>query len=661
MSYRRVLSVIAVLGLAVIFLIRLNGIDDRPLSRDEYYSATAVQRILETGAPAFHEGGYYPRALPLQYVNAAICKILGEDEASHRLLAVVFSVLSIPFLFLLARKFVPWQMALAVTFIFALSSWQTEFSRFARMYSALQFTTLLFFYAYYRVFREGSRRWTLVPYLAICFAITLHDLGILLIPFLLVAPWVGGEERAKPAKGAIARNLAAATMVGIFGLGWRKFSSVIWDSGVSNQYPQGWEPEGKYGLADKLQDSFSIPGIPWMAAFALFAVLLGGTWLVTLFRTRDQLEKAEVPLALATAIIAALFHQLALAGLAAGFLVWRNLSPSFYLKNPRILIGLAVIGVIGVIWLGSAFVFPGILEAVDAKSRSEALRLTFFAFPDLHRPTISPWTKWVPKITLLLAAGIALELWRMRNLPWSKLVWSPFWALAYFALVFGTVPTELTTTRYWFFLYPLMILTAGCGFYSLVSQLGGRLEPVAQAWIAAVVLFVPFLFTDDFFLKPLADPSNPNVIYRTGPFRKMSDHWYPRLDERSPGKVLSEQWEEGKTVVIPGVMSVSAYYIDDKIDPIMFMPRDEDERYRRQSRKGGTINNWSGFRLAGDLEELRTLTSKSENVLFSHILDEGFQSTPEEIWGDRIRSVEKIALSDDGRIETFSVMLRKAP
>jgi hypothetical protein len=68
----------------LVWTLRLDGLGERSLAWDEYYFAQSVGQILEQGVPAFETGGYYPRGLPLQYANAAICHIMGESETAQR-------------------------------------------------------------------------------------------------------------------------------------------------------------------------------------------------------------------------------------------------------------------------------------------------------------------------------------------------------------------------------------------------------------------------------------------------------------------------------------------------------------------------------------------------------------------------------------------------
>jgi hypothetical protein len=319
----------------------------------------------------------------------------------------------------------------------------------------------------------------------------------------------------------------------------------------------------------------------------------------------------------------------------------------------------AAIGLIGVGWIAFALINPAFLATAGGKSASESLRLLFFGFPDVYRPTISPWLQWVPAVAALIGLGFVVEILRIRHMPWSEMLWHPIWVCVFFAAVFGTVPTDTSTTRYWFILYPLMLLIAAMGIYHVACLIAGRLgrETAATGAIAGVAFLLVFLLTEDFKVRPLTHPDDPAVYYRTGRFKKLSDHWYPRSDERSPALLLAEAAKNGKTVVITSLMTASAYYFPEGVKPIIMMPRDTDPRYRRQARDQGRLNNWSGFPMAGDEEELRQMTAGRESILFARFVEPSHQKTPEEIWGPALKSMERVALSEDGRIETLSLSL----
>ena len=166
--------------------VRFDGLGSRPLTNDEYFTVTSVQQIVEKGVPEFPTGGYYGRALPLQYLQAGSVLLFGDNEFAHRLPAALFGVVTLVLLFFYARIFLPWPLAITCVGMLALSAWQIEFGRFSRMYAAFQCVTVAFFLAYHRAYFGGSEKLKYLPHALALVAITFHSLGVFLLPFLFL-------------------------------------------------------------------------------------------------------------------------------------------------------------------------------------------------------------------------------------------------------------------------------------------------------------------------------------------------------------------------------------------------------------------------------------------------------------------------------------------
>src|ERR687895_2306537 len=92
------------LALAVGIYFRLKGLGKSPLAIDEYYIASSVRNIFEHGLPQFDCGGYYTRGLLLQYLVAPLFKYGSNDELYFRLIIVISNILTIPAIYLLAKR-----------------------------------------------------------------------------------------------------------------------------------------------------------------------------------------------------------------------------------------------------------------------------------------------------------------------------------------------------------------------------------------------------------------------------------------------------------------------------------------------------------------------------------------------------------------------------
>ncbi|MGB6222644.1 ArnT family glycosyltransferase [Haloferula sp.] len=657
-SSRVVLLFAAIAGLTVLWFTRLDGLGDRPLSRDEYYSASAVQKVLEYGEPAFYGGGHYPRALSMQYGTAVVCKMFGENERNQRMLPALFGILLIPLFYFFSRQFLPLWLALAVSVMFALSSWQIEFSRFARMYTALQFFTLAFFYSYYLAFNKGKTAWRYVPHLMALAAISLHDLGVLLMPFLLVAPWIPSSD-GKRAQGKTRGRLAfAAVVTGGLAFAWLVFCRIWWNSGVVDPLPADWVPASG-GKLERLSGFVQIPGVDPLVSLLGFATLVTGSVVAIAWRFRRSLGEATLWIGVAVMVIASIFHLFALAAVAFGFLIWRHDFHLMVFKRPAMRWSLVITGICAVAWVVVALKVPALTEGIGGESRAGELRKALFGFPDFYRPGLSPWLKAMPVFTIIAILSGFYELWRIRKEPLNKVIWNPVWVVAVAVMAFGVTGTPLSVTRYWFFVFPFIFILPALA----LNHLGGRFikggETARGGLIPATALIVLMAITEEFNLRHLVATNSHDVVYRTGEFQKFSRHWYPRSDEELPAIELGQHAAPGTSVILSSMLTASVYYLPEGLKPAVYMRKDLDPRFARHSRKGGTMDRWSGLQLLTCPADLDAYTSETSRVILARVVKSRFQDLePEEIWAERLVSSKRIALSRDGRNEVLEITLR---
>ncbi|MGH9381488.1 MAG: glycosyltransferase family 39 protein [Thermoanaerobaculia bacterium] len=147
------LTVILVTGLAL----RLYRLGALGLAGDEDYLALTVRSILVNGIPDLPSGVFYPRALPLSYLTAGLVALFGTSEAVLRLPSVLFSMLSIAGVYLLGRRWISPRVALLAALFMAVSNWEVEVGRFARMYEMLSASCLLSLVFLARAIERRSR------------------------------------------------------------------------------------------------------------------------------------------------------------------------------------------------------------------------------------------------------------------------------------------------------------------------------------------------------------------------------------------------------------------------------------------------------------------------------------------------------------------------
>jgi hypothetical protein len=206
------ITIVMLIGcLAVGFWLRFRHLGDLGLVNDEGVQAQAVQRTLERGVPIFASGLFYTRGVPFLYAQAGTAKLFGLDEFSLRLPSVVFGTVTIWAAFLLGKMLYGPRVGLLTAAMMTFSVWEIEMSRFARFYTAFQFTylvSLLCFYRWQVAGEKAYRPWFIV---SAFLAIMMHDLGAMLaMSFVAILP-----SALYPLRRKVTLALSALAMIAL--------------------------------------------------------------------------------------------------------------------------------------------------------------------------------------------------------------------------------------------------------------------------------------------------------------------------------------------------------------------------------------------------------------------------------------------------------------
>lgn len=172
------------------FYLRISNVGYLGFGGDEDITSIAVKGILEYGYPLFPTGMIYLRSLPFLYLSALSVKVFGFSEFALRLPTVAFSTGLIALGYLFVARLFNKRLALLVAFGLAVSPWEVEMGRLARMYAPFAFFYLLTLFSFVRAYIDGERRWRFVTALLAIVTCMLHSLGftlalIFLFPLLL--------------------------------------------------------------------------------------------------------------------------------------------------------------------------------------------------------------------------------------------------------------------------------------------------------------------------------------------------------------------------------------------------------------------------------------------------------------------------------------------
>ena len=177
--------IILIFVVSIALWLRTRGLGSLGFYGDEETTALAVQGILKDGYPHMPSGMPYGRAAPYSYLVAGFAYLFGMNEFSVRLPSAVFGTLSIPLLYLFSRRFFGFFPAILASWFLAFSSWHIIFSRMGRMYAMFLFFFLLSVLLFHYGYIGGRKRFRAYAFFSALFTMTLHMLGILLVPLCL--------------------------------------------------------------------------------------------------------------------------------------------------------------------------------------------------------------------------------------------------------------------------------------------------------------------------------------------------------------------------------------------------------------------------------------------------------------------------------------------
>ncbi len=190
---------------------------------DEYSSILAGMSILRTGGiPELPSGVLYPSGSLFSYLEAAVIGVFGFSDIVARLPSLLVSAITLPLLYVLARRMLNRRVALLSVALLAMHPEAVVWGGRARMYALLQLLVLLTLYSIYRSVvqappdRDGQPApawpWVLC-FVAATFA---QDEAILLLPILWFAALIvqGPRWFLRPTE-VLLQVLVPAAAVGI--------------------------------------------------------------------------------------------------------------------------------------------------------------------------------------------------------------------------------------------------------------------------------------------------------------------------------------------------------------------------------------------------------------------------------------------------------------
>ena len=607
-----VLAAVAACSLGLGGWARFRGLGSAPLAVDEFFIVRSVENLLQHGLPQFACGGLYMRGLLLQY-GAAFLTLLGlSSTTAPRIISGLCSLLSLPAAFLVARRVGGIASALLAVSVLALSVWETEMARFARMYAPFQAVFLWYLVYFLRWSVDGDHRAGRAMAILTVVGAVLWEGGLLLaianfIPLALRRPSL---QLTRADWRAVAGYLALLIAVYWFiATDFRAFHSMP-------AFPSDYDPLS----IDSIPERF--PTMPalwitllskrvWLALFAM--TLFSCVAAVGLLWRRGELARTST-LLLMTALAAALAHQfivtaaMLLLPMLFRFSAWRELTCKKAWPAYTALILCAAF------WVSFAY-----LNRVPASDMSSAknlltIALPLVSFPDVVNQLIVPWAPAVPALGLglvLLLSVVTADVLSHEE-PGVSARRAVLVLVVCLLLATCASGTPRHETRYVFFLYPALVILAISGIGVLVRRLAA---PPVVGLTTALAVLAAFALSEDFQPRHLLEVNQPQIIFARDKTPAQQSHLVVRDDTRAIAAWLQRNAVGNGKVVISAFQSLD-YYAPEVA--YFYVARD-DFNYESYACRRGSVERWSNRALLSSVPDLeRVIGANAQTYLVTY-------------------------------------------
>jgi len=640
---------------------RFSGLGYRQLAQDEYYFIKSVQNIIEFGVPRYESGGYYTRGILLQYLTAISIYVFGDGGFAYRLPSALFGVGTVIGAYFLGRQFFNRSWSIVLVAMLTLSSWEIEFSRFARMYAMFQFVSVCFFWSLYRYSFDGksTKRYIAVTFAMI--AILTHALGIFLaaLLFLPLVSWIDGDWRKTISEQ---RFYIALSFIVLF-LGYFQATYNFRLIGVSDSLPPNfiWEVAKASTLFSFGRSLFGNTG--FLSFGILASVCISGWYAHYILRDHQSVDVEEKILGglIVFAACCGVFHQLAMCTLVMVVVVLR--APRLFFKKPYLYFFVLLSGVICfwlvLLWFSQTWADNvGIVGNIRAFRRS--IRLNYFVFPDFYMPVLRTWADEVPVLAAFLGLAVAYQIFCIRKLSLTRIARDPVIPIVLVVIAMGVRKSLYLETRYSHYIYPLLLCVALFSAIRLGEILKRRLikrETLSKSFAIAFCLLA-FGVSEDFNPFHLLHLNSDIIAFRTGKYDRFSSHWYQRWDFKQVAELLDADTSETSRIILSREVDTIAFYLDKEF--IFYWAKDSDD-YTGVSREHGTREVRSGKPMISTIQEVMDLAQSAKSVWLVFYPEwRTWELNPETVWPGRVKNVEVYKPGRDKRIEVWKIELRGA-
>ena len=606
------LLVFAAAAVIIGIIVRFNGLSTWPFAADEYYSAKSVENVLRFGLPAYECGGYYVRGVLIQYLAAGLQLSGVSAELAPRVIAATTNLLALPAVFLLGRRLYGNTAGLLAVALVAISVWEVEIARFGRMYAPFQ-TVFLWYLVYffrYTVDRRQHAVWGMVALSIV--GVLVWEGGVLLAVANLLPPFLNHTQGRLNMAQCRFVGWMALLLLPIYGFAMYDFR---WLGDVSPLPP---DYDALVSAARPLASAIvqpiwmTLPGHPLWLVAALLPLAAAGIALPWIMQFRDRWLLVA---GLIVVVAAALLHQfLVVIATLALLLLFRLLHWRELLCRPALRLPVAILAA-AVFWTAAGLAthtWQGD-QASGSTSIIVALGYQFFGFPDFLEMIARSWARAVPvlgiSLLVLTAAAAVRIIFQKDAAPSAEQSAGRVLLVVAIIMVLLTSAGDAprTTTRYSFFLYPVLLIIA-VGTLIHAVEIFTRHRRIAGRLAVAVVLGW-YALTEDFQPNHLRNIDTAEINFRHNMPPGIRSHYIGRTDRRAVADWLAAHADPSTDLIISGngVNGLDYYY--PHFDFVYVDPR--DRRLGAWACRQGTVERWTNLPLVYSMSTLQSRIAAS--------------------------------------------------
>jgi hypothetical protein len=254
--------------------------------------------------------------------------------------------------------------------------------------------------------------------------------------------------------------------------------------------------------------------------------------------------------------------------------------------------------------------WPGAIDQGTLGNLKQTI-IALFKYPDIYGKVIDVFLQTMPVFTVSI--GLVLIL------GFTEAIFNSHEERKFYFFIFAIVLGLLLsvcalrqlyiTTRYVFFLYPLVILLTvmTVNNFSKIIFRDRRKDCLA----ITVFLLLFMLVSEDYSLKHYLNIDSDEILYRTAYNERMENHLYARWDFRSPATIINNQWKPGDIVITstyatPYYMKHLDYFYNDAMR----------DNFGMTTGCGGEKNLWSNVKQITQEKDIEALIQQSDSTVW---------------------------------------------